>query len=220
MRQFLTKICLSSSVFFMASCGMFGGDEEETVEEAPVVAAAEETAEETPETEEETTEAGASEPVILDDEVATGEIERLPASSDGPHIIKRDGKFWIIAEPSAQLSGVLKTLGDNVQGINYEPSPSYLRLARELNYRINEMAFNTGATTEDYKELFEKSLQTIEAIAIAEAEASRACVSCETACDEKKESQCEVTETPAQEEQKPEVPTQEEQKLEVITEHK
>ena len=68
MRQFLTKICLSSSVFFMASCGMFGGDEEETVEEAPVVAAAEETAET-----EETTEVVESEPIILEDEVETGE---------------------------------------------------------------------------------------------------------------------------------------------------
>ena len=38
MRQIITKLCLSSSVFFMASCGMFGSDEEETVEGAPVVA--------------------------------------------------------------------------------------------------------------------------------------------------------------------------------------
>ena len=197
MRQFLTKICLSSSVFFMASCGMFGGDEEETVEEAPVVAAAEETAEETPETEEETTEAGASEPIVLKDEVETGEIERLPARTEGPHILKRDGKFWIIAEPSSQASSILSALGDNAQGMKLESSPSYLRLARELNYRINEMAFNTGATTEDYKELFEKSLQTIEAIAIAEAEASRACVSCEMICDGEQEVQCDKDEKPA-----------------------
>ena len=206
MRQFLTKICLSSSVFFMASCGMFGGEEEETVEEAPVVAAAEDTAEETAETEE----VMQSEPIILEDEVEMGAIERLPARSEGPHILKRDGKFWIIAEPSAQLSGVLKTLGDNVQGINYETSPAYLRLARELNYRINEMAFNTGATTEDYKELFEKSLETIEAIAIAEAEASRVRDSCSGSCGEASEAKCKATEKV----------DQEEQKLEVITEHK
>ncbi len=110
MRQFLVKICLTSSLFFMTSCsmfdGMFAGDEDELKEEAPVVVDAEDT--------KNTEEDAESEPIVLEDVVETGEIDRLPARSEGPHILKRDGKFWIIAESSAHLSGVLKTLGNNV----------------------------------------------------------------------------------------------------------
>ena len=194
MRQVIRKICLSSSVFFMASCGMFGGDEETNVEEASPVIIEESQASDDAQEKAETQEVVNSEPVVLDDEIEMSQIQRLPEKNDGPHIIKRDGKFWIIAEPSAQLSSVLRALGDNVQGVSHEPSPGYLRLARELNYRINEMAFNTGATTEDYKELFEKSLQTIEAIAVAEAEAKKACYSCSDNCDQDKEMECAASE--------------------------
>ena len=110
------------------------------------------------------------EPFQLEDEISDENIGRLPAKEDGPHILKRDGKYWIIAEPSAQLANVLSSMNSNHKGINYEPSPAYLRLARELNYRINEMCFNTQATTEDYKELYVKTLTTLEKIAVAEAE--------------------------------------------------
>ena len=183
MRQIITKIALSSSIFFMASCGMFEGEEEEVNNEVALVA-------ENPVAETEPVEEINSAPVVLEDEVETNEIQRLPTKSDGPHIIKRDGKYWIIAEPSAQIANVINSLNKHTEGLNYEPSPGYLRLARELNYRINEMAFNTGATTEDYKELFEKSLETIEAVAIAEAEANRACSSCASSCDEDEKLDC------------------------------
>ncbi|WDE96217.1 hypothetical protein PQO03_10905 [Lentisphaera profundi] len=215
MRKILTKICLSSSVFLMASCGMFS-DEETNAEDAPAVVAeetalvAEETAvgEDAPEVVAETQEVINSEPVVLDDEIDTEEVQRLPSRNDGPHIIMRDGKYWIIAEPSAQISTILNSLGSNIQGLKIESSPAYLRLARELNYRINEMAFNTGASIDDYKELFEKSLQTIEKIAVAEAEATVAanrevidCENCASICD----AEDEIEEEPSAEKENTEV---------------
>ena len=156
-------------------------------------------------------------PIELEDEISDENIGRLPAKEDGPHILKRDGKYWIIAEPSAQLANVLSSLNQHTEGLTYEPSPGYLRLARELNYRLNEMCFNTQATTEDYKELYSKTLLTLEKIAIAEVESaalakcgdmcSDKADECEAACDEDK-----ISEESAEE--------KEDIKLEVVTEHK
>ncbi len=46
---------------------------------------------------------------------------------------------------------------------------SYLLLARELSYRLNEMAFNTNATYDQYMEAYKMTLQTIENVAKIEA---------------------------------------------------
>jgi|GEM_PF-3556470 len=46
---------------------------------------------------------------------------------------------------------------------------SYVVLARELCYRVNEMAFNTNATTEQYIGAMSKAFDIIQGVAVIEA---------------------------------------------------
>jgi len=46
---------------------------------------------------------------------------------------------------------------------------SYVVLARELCYRVNEMAFNTDATYEQYMSALDKAFQIIQGVAAVEA---------------------------------------------------
>ena len=168
------------------------------------------------------------EPPPVPDEIASNEINKLPAQVEGPHIIKRDGKYWIIAEPSSQMANVLDALNDTNKNIKFEGAPGYLRLASELNYRINEMTFNTNGTMEDYRALYEMTLKTIEKVAVAEAEknAYLECIkACQESgkcsdskdCDDSSEKDCEggSCEVKGDSEE-----LTEETKLELITEHK
>jgi hypothetical protein len=106
------------------------------------------------------------------------------------HILKKeDGSHWVLSEPSPDAAFSyedendfnlsLISIGskeggrdDNISGAADLPLPgrsSYVMFAREVLYRTNEMAFNSNATPEQYQEIFEKALQTIQAVAEVEA---------------------------------------------------
>ena len=107
------------------------------------------------------------------------------------HLIKRGEDYWLIAEPTPDaafsydedggmdidlslLSIGDKTRDDGSLSSGAEDLPltgraSYVLLARELNYRMNEMALNLNLTTEQYMEMFKASMDTIEKVALIEA---------------------------------------------------
>ena len=111
----------------------------------------------------------------------------------GTHVIKNGDKYWILTEPppdavfsydkdenmDLDLSIVSIGAGEGGQGkegamSGSEDLPltgraSYVVLARELCYRVNEMAFNTNATTEQYIGAMSKAFDIIQGVAVIEA---------------------------------------------------
>jgi|GEM_PF-5416224 len=109
------------------------------------------------------------------------------------HLITKDGKQWIIAEPTADVAldasdssdfslSLVSAGGKNDSDEDQNSSSSIstalpgrtpsLLLARELNYRLAEMAFNTDMQPEKYHEMFSKIISTIQAVSEAEIEKS------------------------------------------------
>tara|TARA_B100000959_G_C14990559_1_gene627692 strand:+ start:3687 stop:4412 length:726 start_codon:yes stop_codon:yes gene_type:complete len=111
----------------------------------------------------------------------------------GTHIIQNGDKYWILTEPppdaafSYDKDDVLdldlsiisvggKDGGQGKEGAmsGSEDLPltgraSYVVLARELCYRVNEMAFNTDATAEQYIGALSKAFDIIQGVAAIEA---------------------------------------------------
>lgn len=109
------------------------------------------------------------------------------------HIIKNGDRYWILTEPGPDaafsyedeealdldLSFISiggKGGGEDKAGMmsGSEDVPltgrsSYVVLARELCYRVNEMAFNTNATQEEYMAALSKAFDIIQSIAAIEA---------------------------------------------------
>ena len=107
------------------------------------------------------------------------------------HVIKKGDRYWILTEPppdaafsyddeeSMDLDLSLISIGKGGQGkegvmSGSEDLPltgraSYVVLARELCYRVNEMAFNTDATYEQYMSALDKAFQIIQGVAAVEA---------------------------------------------------
>ncbi|MCP3951888.1 MAG: hypothetical protein GY697_06675 [Desulfobacterales bacterium] len=106
------------------------------------------------------------------------------------HLLKReDGSYWVLSEPAPDaafsyddeqdLNLSLVKIGGNeggkeesVSGAADLPLPgraSYLLFARELMFRVNEMAYNSKATPEQYQKAFFEALKAIQAVAEIEA---------------------------------------------------
>ncbi len=107
------------------------------------------------------------------------------------HIIKKGDRYWVLTEPppdaafsyddeeamDLDLSFVsIGKGGEGKEGMmsGSEDLPltgraSYVVLARELCYRVNEMAFNTNATHEQYMSALLKAFDIIQGVAAAEA---------------------------------------------------
>ncbi len=107
------------------------------------------------------------------------------------HIIKKGGRYWVLTEPppdaafsydeeeAMDLDLSLVSVGKGGEGkegmmSGSEDLPltgraSYVVLARELCYRVNEMAFNTNATHEQYMSALLKAFDIIQGVAAAEA---------------------------------------------------
>ncbi|MCP3874581.1 MAG: hypothetical protein GY699_15680 [Desulfobacteraceae bacterium] len=131
-------------------------------------------------------------PVAHHKEVQPG-VSSLSYTSDlrATHILKRkDGNYWILSEPAPDAAfsyedeqdldlSLIKFGGSNEGGKEESVSgasdlpltgrSSYLLLAREILFRINEMAYNTNATPEQYQAAFANALKIIQAIAALEA---------------------------------------------------
>ncbi len=104
------------------------------------------------------------------------------------HIIRKHDNYWICMEPAPDaayayddeqdLSLSLISMGQKGKegsAMGSEDLPmtgrvSYVLLARELNYRLCEMAINTNATFDQYFEAYQASLAIIKEVALAEAE--------------------------------------------------
>ena len=107
------------------------------------------------------------------------------------HVIKNGDRYWILSEPppdaafsyddqeGMDLDLSLLSFGKGGEGkesmmSGSEDLPltgraSYVVLARELCYRVNEMAFNTDATYEQYMSALDKAFQIIQGVAAVEA---------------------------------------------------
>jgi hypothetical protein len=107
------------------------------------------------------------------------------------HVIKNGDRYWILSEPppdaafsyddqeGMDLDLSLLSVGKGGEGresvmSGSEDLPltgraSYVVLARELCYRVNEMAFNTNASYEQYMVAMDKAFQIIQGIAALEA---------------------------------------------------
>lgn len=104
------------------------------------------------------------------------------------HFIKNGDRYWILTEPppdaafsyddadSMNLSllsfgGKGQDTGEVSEGSEDLPltgRTSYVLLARELLFRLNEMSYNTGASKEQTIELYKKVLSIIQDVAQAE----------------------------------------------------
>ncbi len=131
-------------------------------------------------------------PVAHHREIKPG-VSSLSYTSDirGTHILqKKDGSYWILTEPAPDAAfsyedeqdldlSLIKIGGSNEGGKEESISgasdlpltgrASYLLLAREILFRVNEMAYNTNATPGQYQAAFANALKTIQAIAVLEA---------------------------------------------------
>lgn len=101
------------------------------------------------------------------------------------HMIKKDSNYWLCVEPApdaafsydddADLSLITigqkdgEKIANGTEDLPLSGRTSYLLLARELNYRICEMAGNTHATFDQYFKAYQANLNVIEKVAIAEA---------------------------------------------------
>ncbi len=107
----------------------------------------------------------------------------------GVHFLHRpDGSVWILSEPppdaafsyddsqSSSLGIKMLNIGGSSENENEKSSAggedlpltgrtSYVLLAREMLYRVNEMAYNTNATTEQYIQAQKNAFAIIETIA-------------------------------------------------------
>jgi len=104
------------------------------------------------------------------------------------HIIQKDAGYWICMEPAPDaafsydteddLDLALISTGDREEGktsTGSEDLPlagrtSYVLLARELNYRICEMAANTNATFDQYFKAYQANLAVIQQVATGESQ--------------------------------------------------
>ena len=121
-----------------------------------------------------------------------GEEHTLSYTSDirAVHILNRNGKRWIIAEPPPDAAfaytdqgggnfslslinvgggGLSESMTDGSEDLPLVGRAAYVLLARELNYRINEMAFNTNASFEQYLGALKIAMETVKSIALIEA---------------------------------------------------
>ena len=103
-------------------------------------------------------------------------------------IIQKDAGYWICMEPAPDaafsydteddLDLALISTGDREEGkasTGSEDLPlagrtSYVLLARELNYRICEMAANTNATFDQYFKAYQANLAVIQQVATGESQ--------------------------------------------------
>jgi hypothetical protein len=107
------------------------------------------------------------------------------------HVIKKGDNYWVLAEPTPdaafsydQDEGMnidlsLISTGDKTQDGESVSSgsddlpltgrASYVLFARELSYRMNEMALNLNMTPEQYMEMYKAAMGTIEKVASIEA---------------------------------------------------
>lgn len=117
------------------------------------------------------------------------DVESISYTSDlrGTHVIKKNGDYWICMEPAPDaafsyadeedLSIALINIGekgqerifDGTEDLPLTGRVAYLLLARELNYRICEMAANTNASFEQYFMAYRSNLNVIKEIAKIEA---------------------------------------------------
>jgi hypothetical protein len=107
------------------------------------------------------------------------------------HVIKKGDNYWVLAEPTPDaafsydddedlnLDLSLVSTGDKSDGgeatstgsddLPLTGRASYVLFARELSYRMNEMALNLNLTPEQYMEMYKTSMATIEKVALIEA---------------------------------------------------
>ncbi len=105
------------------------------------------------------------------------------------HVLKKKGQLWILSEPPPDAAfsyeneedlniSLVSTGGTSKDGEGMvsgsEDLPltgrsSYVLLAREMGYRVNEMAFNTNADFEQYYKAYKESLLVLKEIASIEA---------------------------------------------------
>ena len=107
------------------------------------------------------------------------------------HVIKKGENYWVLAEPTPDaafsydqdeamnIDLSLVDTGDKTQDGESVSSgsddlpltgrASYVLFARELSYRMNEMALNMNFTPEQYIEIYKTAMGTIEKVAAIEA---------------------------------------------------
>lgn len=105
------------------------------------------------------------------------------------HVLKKNGQLWVLSEPPPDAAfsyeneedlniSLVSTGGNSKEGEGMvsgsEDLPltgrsSYVLLAREMGYRVNEMAFNTNADFEQYYKAYRESLLVLKEIASIEA---------------------------------------------------
>jgi hypothetical protein len=105
------------------------------------------------------------------------------------HFIKKGDRYWILTEPAPDAAfsyededdldisllsfgGKGEDAGAAAQGTEDLPltgRASYVLLARELMFRLNEMAYNTRATQDQVMEMYDKVLTIIQNVAKMEA---------------------------------------------------
>ena len=102
------------------------------------------------------------------------------------HVVTKNGKQWILTEPapdaafsyqsSEDLSLSLVSTGKDSEDVKSEAADlpmtgraAYVVFSREMLFRLNEMAFNTGMSAADYQANYLKTLDVIKAVALVEA---------------------------------------------------
>ncbi len=107
------------------------------------------------------------------------------------HVVKKGDRYWILSEPPPDVAFAFEDeeafnidlslisvgeSGGEKEGMmaGSEDLPltgrsSYVVFARELFYRVNEMAFNTDATYDQYMDAMDKAFNIIEDVAELEA---------------------------------------------------
>jgi ABC-type amino acid transport substrate-binding protein len=104
------------------------------------------------------------------------------------HFLKKGDRYWILTEPAPDAAfsyddednldfAVLSfggkgqddgTIAEGTEDLPLTGRTSYVLLARELLFRLNEMAYNTEATPEQVMDMYAKVLDIIHEVAQAE----------------------------------------------------
>ncbi len=107
------------------------------------------------------------------------------------HVVKKGDRYWILSEPPPDVAfsfedeeafnidlslisvgesgGEKEGMMAGSEDLPLTGRSSYVVFARELFYRVNEMAFNTNATYDQYMKAMDKAFNVIEGVAELEA---------------------------------------------------